>query len=763
MLVMACAMQGSVLRAFCEEEDPEIAAKAAPETAEEIAAPAVVFSDEAPIKHVRVAKFPFLDTMTVAFTWGFPYSDRFFEIPSNEFSITMAQGSLGIALSAFRSNANTVDPQYETYFKRAGFTNLRSFGYDKPTTEDSLSGVIAMRKVNGSTVIAVVTCGQGYQNEWAGNLRVGTGERHEGFSKAATLLESYLDEYISDYKITGSKKLWINGISRAGAIGNLVAADAIESGEYDDVYAYLYGVPRTTKKPVAYPGIYNICGQYDPVAAVPLQSWGYERYGTDLYTPAQESDASFSVFASDADVVAERLEKKSFRNNPELNYQLHLIMEFIGTVFEDNEEYADRFQDLMIEAMNHHSNKAEILSILREAFNALEPEDRQEKVSINILIDYLSFIAGQHLRADQRQIREGNWLLDEPLSANLVLEHRPATYVHWLFADVEPEKLLTCSTESRRIAVVGKANIGVINKKGASVRGQHGVFMMRNGKETIVSLPCDGDYSLMISAYGKELISYYEVPVTPTRLLPGDVTIHTGQISSGTIRMESDAGQPLTDPEEINGNYHSLGDTQYNYDPTVIMNEELNATKHSHLTISGAVKFLIRAIMGLVTLLLICLVMFFVHRYKVRRGHPPYPSTTVIIPHLVIIATLTALTVYSYFFLFYIPKVRGYFATAAVLVVFLLTIRGIIRSRELIDLIAAGIMLALTYPIGYYFYRTSLDQFSWIKAAAFVVIVVLMCVVAIWTFHMRGEAIRNRINRHRRGRGTGIAQKGNNS
>lgn len=94
MLVMACVMQGSVLHAFCEEEDPEIAAKAAPETAEEIAVPTVVFSDEAPIKHVRVAKFPFLDTMTVAFTWGFPYSDRFFEIPSNEFSITMAQGSL---------------------------------------------------------------------------------------------------------------------------------------------------------------------------------------------------------------------------------------------------------------------------------------------------------------------------------------------------------------------------------------------------------------------------------------------------------------------------------------------------------------------------------------------------------------------------------------------------------------------------------------------------------------------------------------------
>ena len=73
-----------------------------------------------------------------------------------------------------------------------------------------------------------------------------------------------------------------------------LAAEMIESGEFDDVYAYLFGVPRTTTQPVRYKGVFNICGQYDPVPSVPLQSWGYARYGTDLYTPAQEADAAGS-------------------------------------------------------------------------------------------------------------------------------------------------------------------------------------------------------------------------------------------------------------------------------------------------------------------------------------------------------------------------------------------------------------------------------------------------------------------------------------
>ena len=154
--------------------------------------------------------FPFLDTAEVAYEWTFPYSDEFFRHPSDQFSINMARASLGMALSAFRSTKRVVAPQYKAYLSGAGFVRVYSFGYDQPTTPETLSGVIGMRKIDDFTVIAVVTCGQGYQKEWAGNLTVGNSERHEGFDNAATLLKKHIDDYIRKNGISGKKKIWIN-------------------------------------------------------------------------------------------------------------------------------------------------------------------------------------------------------------------------------------------------------------------------------------------------------------------------------------------------------------------------------------------------------------------------------------------------------------------------------------------------------------------------------------------------------------------------
>ena len=270
----------------------------------------VTFADESGLVEVQQIHLPFPDVTGQKTEWDFPYSDEFFSLPSDEFCITMARGSMGLTLSAFRSNTESMSSQYETYLREAGFTNIYSFGYDKPPTEDSLSGVIGMKRIGDTTVIAAATCGQGYGNEWASNFKVGDGERHDGFSQAAGLFEEHLAGYLKDHGIKGKKKLWVSGFSRASAVGNILAADMIESGEFEDVYAYLFGVPRTTKQPVRYKGIYNICGQYDPVPSVPLQSWGYERYGTDLYTPARESNTDFSRFALSANAVGIRLDKE---------------------------------------------------------------------------------------------------------------------------------------------------------------------------------------------------------------------------------------------------------------------------------------------------------------------------------------------------------------------------------------------------------------------------------------------------------------------
>ena len=100
-----------------------------------------------PVYGVRNIWYKLLDTANYAYGWEFPYTDSFFRHPSEKFSLKFAQGSLGLALSAFRSNTDIVDNQYEEYLTGAGFTDLFAFGYDKETTEDSLSGVIGMKEI----------------------------------------------------------------------------------------------------------------------------------------------------------------------------------------------------------------------------------------------------------------------------------------------------------------------------------------------------------------------------------------------------------------------------------------------------------------------------------------------------------------------------------------------------------------------------------------------------------------------------------------
>ena len=717
----------------------------------------LVFADESILEYTQNIYFSYLETGAVLNSWSFPYSDRFFEIPSSQFSDKMAQGSLGLAVSAFRSTR--FEEQYETYLHQAGFYNLYPFGYDKPTGEDTISGIIGMKEIGGRTVIAAVTCGQGYKKEWAGNMKIGKGYRHQGFSTGARKLERHLADFIEKNNIEGDKVLWITGMSRAAAIANITAADAIQSGEYDDVYAYLFGVPRVTKKPVKYPGIYNICGQYDAVPAIPMQSWGYERYGIDLYTPSQEADDSFPLYALEADAVGNALDGKGFRNNPEVNYQLRLIIEFMSELFDGSDDYVERFQDIMVRAVNRHGDE-EAMEILTDAFRTLKPKNKKEQKRIMTAVDYISYIVAQHMRADQRQINDGSWDPTESLNSNLMLEHRPSTYVKWAFSDLYPEEKYMSPIESRRVTVNGKVDVVVyegdyaltgINKYGRvyapdpdvppEISGEHSIFAMRNGDETIVNLPNDYEYSLVINADDSREVSYLDVIVTPENLVPENVTIHMMRLTNGgTVMMDAVPGKPLTEPEVLRGNYHHVSDTEYTYSPTVIMRNELQATKGAFLSLGTAITLLRFIGVGLGVMLIVCAVIGVRHRRKVKKGeHAPYSNLYVIIPHIICIVVAAAMTQFSTFFLFTVPAVRAQCATITMIFITLLSIRGFLRSKKPMAFLVAVLMGMLAYCTREFFNDTDFSTFSVINMLAYFSLIAALTGIACWTFRSQDK------------------------
>ena len=50
--------------------------------------------------------------------------------------------------------------------------------------------------------------------------------------------------------------------------------------------------------------------------------------------------------------------------------------------------------------------------------------------TFRVFLEYLSYMVAEHMRAEQNQVAAGSWAPDESLAANLVLEHRPSTYVN---------------------------------------------------------------------------------------------------------------------------------------------------------------------------------------------------------------------------------------------------------------------------------------------------------------------------------------------
>ena len=517
---------------------------------------------------------PFLNLVSsVIYQWNFPYSDDFFREPSGVFSLETARASMGLTVSAFRNNGQHLEDQYETYLSAAGFSDIYPYGYDKEPGVDTITAVIAHKKIDDFDLIAVGVSGQGYGKEWGGNLRVGDEERHVGFDRAAKLLEEQIGEYIREHDLKGKMKFWISGFSRAAAVSNLTAADMIESGQFEDVFAYLFGVPRTTKAPAAYPGIYNICGIFDPVPQIPMADWGYGRYGTDLYTPSEETDSRYAKLMTYCTGVNIALGNAFFQNNPEVNFQIHMILEFLSELFPTSEKYAQRFQDLLMSVWTEASPDS-IGLILTQAIQEFTELDKQAEKSSDIFLDYLAFIMSQHLSEEQRQIEAYNWNPDLSIAENVFREHMPYTYIAWIFSGLSTEELFYGPKVTRRITITGPVDVEVwlddymvqgVDAQGNSYFSEDmghfegveslddfferypNVFMMRNNTDTVACLPVDRDFRILIRAKEPSAINYYDVIWDPEQTFGSSDTIHVQMQQRGNTFLRFPMIPPCRD------------------------------------------------------------------------------------------------------------------------------------------------------------------------------------------------------------------------
>ena len=729
------------------------------------ALPTVCFADgEDSAGETIQISVPFCSIPHKQFEWNFPYSDGFFTVPSTDFSLELARASMGLTVSAFRYDNEPLDVQYETYLGAAGFTNITPFGYDRTPALDSIAGVVACKKIGDFTLIAAAACGYGYGSEWGGNMYVGNGERHAGFDNAAKILEEKIDQFIEINKLQGKLKLWVTGFSRAAAVGNLTAADMIKSGRFEDVFAYLFGVPRTTRNPEFLDGIFNICGKFDPVTTVPLQSWGFDRYGRDGFTPAEEMDAKYQSLLLKASNVSIDMTDTLLSNNPEVNYQLHMIIEFLGEMFPTAEEYTEEFQDILVKAMSDVTFD-NILETLLSALSQLKKLDRRQSYSSDVLEDYLSYIISQHTAKDQEQVMKGWWDPALSLGENVIREHLPITYIAWLFSDIEETQLLWGPAYTRMIVVDADADVEVLREGevigGADRDGHvidiweqidwqkyeslaeafedlHSICAIRNGTKTVLNIPMNDRYTIKIRTYKPTNVVYYDIVRTSHVTYGSSDKMHVFVAGEGEYSFDSYDAEPLSELNVISGRASNVQEVDYTYSTTVMMADE--AGRSSHISLKTLLQIIFCAVVFTLILLIICAVLWGIHRLGNKKTGKTYSALYTIVPHLLLIVMFALLTLFFTVNLFAIGAARSVFAGITVFIMFLLALRGTLKNRKPYNIVITTALLLISFVNAFIYQKSELVSASVIHTVVYCIAMLMLTLLALSTFRSGSSA-----------------------
>lgn len=261
--------------------------------------------------------------------------------------------ALAYAESGYYQSGSDTPPYMENALYDLGFDKVETESYryrsevvdevlDVMTQQsDGVAYALAHKDLGESDgvrreLIAVSVRGS-YGSEWLSNFNLGEGEAaaaaealadershdHTGYQIAALDILAHLDEWVDEAESRGSEvSILLTGHSRGGAVAGLLAsmlddraatrADAAVDATATDaaaadatdaaasaprVFAYTFASPRTTlntrSNDARYGNIFNIVNPADMVTSVPLESWGYVRYGVDKPLPAVD-DAGFS-------------------------------------------------------------------------------------------------------------------------------------------------------------------------------------------------------------------------------------------------------------------------------------------------------------------------------------------------------------------------------------------------------------------------------------------------------------------------------------
>ena len=227
----------------------------------------------------------------------FLYSDNMLLQDARTLSTDLAKASVGLAVAAYKMNSVT------SAFSAMGYPSVNPEGYGRTETiydNDYVAYTIATKEVTGTNgqnyiVYCIPVKGTSKDAEWFSDFNLGTSGDHKGFYLAEKeIIDSLISMSQSDGYDKEHRIIWTTGHSRGAAVANILAGeltenyskwhvDALNIAKPEHIFGYTFACPNVSKRATSsYSNIYNYNNPGDIVPVVPLEEWGYYRYGQTI-------------------------------------------------------------------------------------------------------------------------------------------------------------------------------------------------------------------------------------------------------------------------------------------------------------------------------------------------------------------------------------------------------------------------------------------------------------------------------------------------
>lgn len=365
------------------------------------------------------------DGEIASFPYTISWNDSVLETKPSDFSPTLARTALVLSSTAYDYNY-ALDNLEAMHFK-----HLAKFNYGDNYNSDAVGVVIASREIGDTTLVSIVLRGT-YAKEWYSNFDIGKDisktKVHSGFSKASQFAYEKLLMYMVNYGIDRDhSKFLVTGHSRGAAVANLLSKSLIDTYGPDSVYAYTFATPNTTTSDDAesplYSSIFNFVNPEDFIAFVPLENWGFKKYGTTIVFPSEDTDENYSEKLSK---VSQNYEK----------YKGRKLKTYSGTSAQ--EKFFDKAFELSPTIKDYYDTKYKIAGLelsLHEYMNVVCAMLNEENLISNGLIllgsDQTPFEELKNFILIGMDMESEMFSLD--YDASLISYSHPAeTYLSWL-------------------------------------------------------------------------------------------------------------------------------------------------------------------------------------------------------------------------------------------------------------------------------------------------------------------------------------------